>query len=233
MRAALLAACVALGAALSTKPAFADITIDSVLRTVYIVNIGTYTQQYGPDAGAYVDTVSATGGAGNLNSGQAIQNTNIQALTFSGSGSATLQANLAAVGGPRTETIFMVSFTITTPYAWVTTGTVSQTTNGGTGQAIARLTSDFDDILLANADVNLNTTNVDFSGSGILAPGSYYFEGLAYTDQGRGGNDPPHTANIVSSFDNISLTLTPVPEPVSLSLLAAGAGTLLLRRRTR
>ena len=236
MRATPLAIGAALSAAFAANAAFAGITIDGTLRIVYMDDIGTNPYKEGPDTGTYVDTVSGTSGAGNSSiHGEATQNTNIQPLKFSGSGSARLNAKLPAVGGPHNESIFRVTFTITTPYAWVTKGTVSQTTHGGTGQAIARLTHDDSgsDVLLANADVNLGTTNVDFSGSGILMPGTYYFATLAWTDQGRGGDDPPHTADVLASFNNVSLTLSAVPEPASLSLLALGAGGLMLRRRAR
>lgn len=177
--------------------------------------------------GAFSDSVTA-----NLSDEEvtAEQNSNIGSGGFSGTGSATVGFSVLETEEVFAESLFEVSFDLTSAHNYNLTGNLTANVDGGSALGVFQLLG----------PTPLGFAAVDFgsqalSGSGVLAPGSYQLTVLALMYPGETIEVDSFMGGSATYDFNFRLeeSTTPAPEPGTLALLAFGLMGLGLAGRKR
>jgi hypothetical protein len=191
-----------------------------------VTTAGVYNQMVSD----FADPSDMTGASVNT-SAMASQNTDIEVTGFSGTGSATSNAELTGVIMDSTASNADCSFseTFTVPVATVIqlTGELDSSGNGTSGVSF--------DAFSASGDGS--TPTAPFSFSETLEPGTSYtleLEGGSISSaeiDGDSDEGPENAGDGGTGSFNFTFVATSVPEPTTATLLLMAAPAMLARRR--
>jgi hypothetical protein len=215
--------CLALAVCLAASRANAQITAVSQSRTDYASVAGIVNAHSAPGFGLFTNIAAVSAFRnGYLSSAMATQNSQIGSSVITASAKSTTTAG----GGTAAtaESVFDVTFDLTTTCSYTLSGSTMWVNNDSTdqGYSFVQLSQSGAAIFQAGP----YATPIDsapFSTSGVLGAGEYRI----WADSSSAG--PVGT----SSGFNLTLSVTPVPEPATGALVGTSVLILLARVRKR
>jgi hypothetical protein len=172
----------------------------------------TCDPQYDTGCNSLGDTAAQANASATLTS-------TVAPLLFTAAGSAaasgSADANNPSAGYYATASArYAVAFTLDSTYQYSFSGILDNPTNtlGSESAYVQFITNGSGSIIYDHFDVTGS-----FSSSGVLLPGDYYVEGIAYSFDATGYSNP----TLPGSFE-LTLTLTEVPIPPAVLLFSSG-----------